>query len=98
MNFLSLKFPSIGSNIRHGQEVLIGNGCDLKDSEEENDQRSLVSLSYCVCFPFGETMDFRDRELYPDHSCSGESSEEFVAECRDTTDSSDWKTAHCLLS
>ena len=67
----------------------------------KNRQRPLVSLSFCIRFPLGATMDFNDHKSSLDLSCSGESSVEFVTECVDTTEGQTGKTAHrlsCILS
>ena len=64
-------------------------------------QRLLVSLSFCIRFPFGATMDFSDHESSPELSCSGKSSVEFVAECGGTTEHMLYPTAQpygmCVL-
>ena len=67
-----------------------------KKIARKNRQRPLVSLSFCIRFPFGATMDFSDCESSLDPSCSGESLVEFVAEWQDTTEAQTGKTAHCL--
>ena len=72
-----------------------------KKIARKNCQRPLVSLSFCIRFPFGVTMNFSDRKSFLDPSCSGESLVEFVAECGDTTEAQTGKTAHhlsCILS
>ena len=69
-----------------------------KLTRKRSHQRSLVSLSFCIRFPFDATMDFSDRKSSPDLSCSSESSVEFVAECGETTNSQTGKAAHRLLS